>query len=46
MSLPPLEDAEEIGETIGLLYLRRPKLFIFVFFLYLYLLWTMLSNIQ
>ena len=46
MSLPPLEDAEEIGETIGQLYLRHPKLFIILFFLYLYLLWSILSNIQ
>ena len=46
MSIPHLEDAEEIGETIGELYLRNPKLFIIVFFFYLYLLWSILSNIQ
>lgn len=46
MSLPSLDDAEEIGETIGRLYLRNPKLFIIMFFLYFYLLWSVLSNIQ
>ena len=45
MSIPHHDDAEEIGEIIGELYLRNPKLFIIMFFFYLYLLWSILLNI-